>query len=124
MIDEYEDDPGRPARDKRIIAYGQVECYILVTLPAMPPLKTNHEATALLALVKLCKTGGMDASLGPVWYQELGTVRAFDIATIDCVVGRVKVGSRWGIVDRSFGSERAVIHGMWEPDYESEDEND
>ena len=27
-------------------------------------------------------------------------------------------------VDQSFGSERAVLHGMWEPEYESEDEND
>ena len=46
--------------------------------------------------------------------------------TIDCVVGRVKVGDRWGIIDRSLGSERerAVMHGMWEPEYESEDAND
>jgi hypothetical protein len=62
--------------------------------------------------------------LEPVWYQDMGTVRAFDIATIDCVVGRVKVGNRWGIVDRSFGLEHAVIHGMWGPEYESEDKND
>ena len=27
-------------------------------------------------------------------------------------------------VDQSFRSERAVMHGMWEPEYESEDEND
>ena len=66
----------------------------------------------------------MDASLVPVWYQEMGLVRAFDIATIDCVVGRVKVSDRWGIIDQSFGSERAIMHGMWEPEFESEDEND
>ena len=47
-----------------------------------------------------------------------------DIATIDCVVGRVKVGDRWGTIDRGFGSECAVMHGMWESEYESEDEND
>ena len=51
-------------------------------------------------------------------------VRPFGVVTIDCVVGRVKVGNRWGIIDRSLGSERAVMHGMWEPEYESEDEND
>ena len=124
VIDEYEDDPGRPAWDKRIICYGQVQSYIYVTLPAEPRLKTTHDSTAILALVTLCKTNGMDASLVPVWYRETGLVRAFDIATIDCVVGRVKVGDRWGIIDRSFGSERAVMHGMWEPEFESEDEND
>ena len=51
-------------------------------------------------------------------------VRAFDIATIDCVIGRVKVDNWWGIIDQSFGSEHAVMHSMWEPEYESEDEND
>ena len=124
MIDEYEDDPGRPARDKRTVNYGQVQSYIYVTLPATPWLKINRNSTAILALVTLCKTDGQDASLTPVWYQGMGKVRAFDIATIDCIVGRIKVENRWGIVDRSFGLEHVVIHGMWEPDYESEDEND
>ena len=124
VIDEYEDDPGRPARDKRTVCYGQVQSYIYITLPAEPQLKTSQDSTAILALVSLCKTNGMDASLVPVWYQEMELVRAFDIATIDCVVGRIRVGDRWGIIDRSFGSERAVMHGMWEPEYESEDDND
>jgi len=90
----------------------------------MPWLKINRNSTAILALVRLCKTDGQDASLTPVWYQDLGTVWAFDIATIDCIIGQLKVGNCWGIVDQSFGLEHAVIHGMWEPDNESEDEND
>ena len=124
MIDEYEDDPGRPARDMRTVCYGQVQSYIHVTLPAEPRLKTGTNSTALLALVMLCKTNGKDASMEPVWYQEMETVRAFDIATIDCVIGRIKVGDRWGIVDRSYGSQRAVMHGLLEPEYESEEDND
>ena len=127
MVDEHEGDPGRPAQDKRTVCYGQVQSYIYVTLPATPHLKTDHDSPALLALVKLCKTDGEDgedASLTPVWYKDLRTVRAFDVATIECVVGRVKVGNRWGIIDRSFGMQRTVIHGMWRPEYESEDESD
>lgn len=123
MIDEYEDDPGRPARDKQIVCYGQIQSYIYVTLPAKSHLRTDCDSTAILALVALCKTNGEDASLKPVWYKDMELVRAFDIATISCVVGRVKVGDRWGIIDRSFGLQRAVMHGMWEPDYESEDDN-
>jgi hypothetical protein len=120
VIDEYEDDPGRPARDKRSVNYGQVQSYTYVTLPAMPCLKTDRDSTAILALITLCKTNGKDASLEPVWYQDMGTVRVFDIAMIDCVVGRVKLGNRWGIVDRSLGLEHAAIHGVWGPEYESE----
>ena len=93
-MDEYENDPGRPARDKRTVCYGQVQSYVYVTLPAEPRLKTNSDSTAILALVKPCKTEGGDASLEPIWYRDMETVRAFDVATIDCVVGLIKVGDR------------------------------
>ena len=124
VIDKYKDDPGRPAWDKQVVCYGQVHSYIRVTLPAEPHLKTDCKSTAILALVTLCKTNGEDASRVPVWYHKMELVRAFDVVTIDCVIGQVKVGDRWGIIDRSLGSERAVMHGMWEPEYESEDERD
>ena len=87
MIDEYEDNPGQPAWDKRIVCYGQVQSYVHVTLPARPCLKTDRDSTAILALVKLCKTNGKDVSLEPVWYQDMETVQAFDTTTIDCVIG-------------------------------------
>jgi len=123
VIDEFEDDPGWPAHDKQIVCYGQVQCYIHVTLPSEPCLKTNCTLTAILALVTLCKMNRMDTSLAPVWYQEMELVHAFDIATIDCGIGQVKVGDHWGIIDQNLGSEHAVMHGMWEPEYESEDED-
>ena len=53
----------------------------------------------ILALVALCKTNGMDASLEPVWYREMEVVRAFDIVTIDCVVGRTRINGHWGVID-------------------------
>jgi len=124
VIDEYEDDLGRPARDKQVVCYRRVHSYIRVTLPTEPRLKTDRESTAILALVTLCKTNGEDASRVLVWYHKMELVRAFNVVTIDCIIGRVKVGDRWGIIDRSLGSERAVMHGMWEPEYESEDEHD
>jgi len=124
VIDEYKDDLGRPAWDKRVVCYGQVHSYICVTLPAEPRLKTDCKSTAILMLVMLCKTNGEDASRVPVWYHKMELVHAFDIVTIDCVVGQVKVSDHWGIIDRSLGSERTVMHGMWEPEYESEDEHD
>ena len=105
------------------MCYGQVQSYIYVTLPAEPHLKTNSGSTAILALMKLCKTNGNDASQEPVWYQDMDVVRAFDITTIDCVVRQIKVDDRWGIIDRSYGEQRAVMHDLWEPEYKSEDDN-
>ena len=51
VIDEYKDNLGQPAQDKRSGVSG-------VTLPAEPCLKTNRDLTAILALVTLCKTWG------------------------------------------------------------------
>ena len=91
VIDEYEDNPGQPARDKQVVCYGQVHSYIRITLPAKPHLKTNRKSTAILTLVT---TNREDASRVPVWYHKMELVRAFDVVTIDCVVGQVKVGDR------------------------------
>jgi len=65
-----------------------------------------------------------DASLTPVWYKDMEAIRAFNVATIDCAVGHIKVGKWWGIIDRSYRSEQAVMHRMWQPEYKSEDDND
>jgi len=124
VIDKYEDDPGQPAQDKQVVCYRQVHSYIRITLPTKPHLKTDRKSTAILALVTLCKTNREDASWVLVWYHKMELVCAFDVVTIDCVVGQVKVDDHWGIINRSLGSEHVVMHGMWEPEYESEDEHD
>jgi len=105
VIDKYKDDLGRPAQDKQVVCYRQVHSYIHVTLPAEPCLKTDRKSTAILVLVMLCKTNREDASQVPVWYHKMELVRAFDVVTIDCVIGQVKVGDRWGIINHSLGSE-------------------
>ena len=71
----------------------------------------------------MCNTKGEDASVKPIWYKDgdIEAIRAFSVETIDCVVGRVKFGKSWGIVDRSFGPPRITICDMQEPEYESED---
>ena len=123
MIDEFENDAGRRARDKRFVGYGQVQAYVHVTLPAHSNLKIKKDVPAIIALVRLCKTAGEDASTIPIRYKDgdMEAVRAFDVATIGGVVGRVKMGKWWGIVDRSVGPLRITICDIQEPEYESED---
>ena len=57
-------------------------------------------------------TNGKDVSLEPVWCQDMEIIRAFNITTIDCVIGRIKVGDQCGIIDQSYGSQHAVMHGL------------
>jgi len=125
-MDKYEDDPGRPAKDKRIFGYGQVQFYAYITLKAQPSLGMATDMTEILAIVSLCHTNWEDATKGPVWYHEkdIGSIRAFSSRTVNCVVGRVKVGDHWGIVDRCWGLQDAIMEGMANPDYESEDDPD
>ena len=52
---------------------------------------------------------------------SLESIMAFSARAIDGVIRRVKVGNRWGIVDRRWGLQGAVMEGMVNPDYESED---
>jgi len=105
-VDDIDQGGAKDQSHNAMVCYGQVQSYIYVTLPAESHLKTNQNLTAILALVALCKTNGKDASLEPVWCQDMEIIRAFNITTSDCVVGQIKVGDRWGIIDRSYGSQQ------------------
>ena len=63
------------------------------------------DLTEILAITSLCHTNWEDATKGLVWYQEknMGSIRAFSARTVDCVVGQVKVGDHWGIMDCCWG---------------------
>jgi len=72
----------------------------------------------------MCNTKGEYASKTPTQYKDsdMGSDHAFSVATIDCVIGRVKMGKWWGIVDRSMGPLRINIYDIQEPEYELEDD--
>ena len=126
VMDKYEDDPGRPAKDKCIIGYRKVHFYAYVMLLAHPNLGIAKNKTDILAIISLCRTNREDTAQGPVWYdgESLESIRAFSARAIDRVIGQVKVGNQWGIVDQCWGLQGAAMEGMVDPDYESEDNPD
>jgi hypothetical protein len=95
-------------------------------LKAHPTLRMDTDITDVLAIVSLCCTNEEDASKRLVWYDEknMGSLMAFSARVIDCMVGRMKVRDRWGIVDRCWGLQEAIVEGMVIPDYELEDDLD
>ena len=123
VIDEFENDAGRRARDKRFVGYGQIQAFIHTTLQANTGIRIKEDVPTITALVRMCKTDGEDASIKPIKYKDgdMGAVRAFSVATIDCVIGCVKMWNWWGILDRSSGPLRITIYDIQEPEYESED---
>jgi hypothetical protein len=53
----------------------------------------------------MCDTSG-DATRSRVWYSKLKKSQFVHVGTIQCVVGRVKVGNKWGIIDTSIEGKR------------------
>jgi hypothetical protein len=72
--------------------------------------------------VKECKTNGRDAALPEnpfVTYTQLSTPDIVHADTIVAVVGRVRTGNAWAIVDRSRHSARTrFVDDEGNDDYE------
>ncbi|KAF8513753.1 hypothetical protein JB92DRAFT_2921698 [Gautieria morchelliformis] len=63
----------------------------------------------LLALVMPCSTGSRDATKVVTTYSLTTAPIVIDLRTVECVVGRVRRGNEWGIVDRSGDYARTVF---------------
>jgi hypothetical protein len=83
---------------------------VRAVLPANENLGLQEDLEALLAWVSFCDTRG-DATTDLVWYNKLKKPTFVHVATIQCVVGRVKVRNRWGIIDTSIHCSRTSFFG-------------
>ena len=80
-----------------------------MALPSSSALNLTKPQHFFLRLVEPCPTLGRDATLELTTNTTSTAQIVIDLLTIDCVVGRVKRGNEWGIVDRSGDFARAVF---------------
>jgi hypothetical protein len=80
--------------------YGQLQNIFVVRLPRATELDIDEPATLILAGIKSCVLTGKN-SLGMPYYMDLGHYEVVDMTTVQCLIGRVPVGNKWGIIDRS-----------------------
>lgn len=85
--------------------YAQLHYIVKAVLPVHDTLGIQEEFRGLLALVSICDASG-DATRSQVWYSKLKKPQFVHVGTIQCVVGRVKVENRWGIIDTSIEGKR------------------
>ncbi|KAF7761920.1 hypothetical protein Agabi119p4_9912 [Agaricus bisporus var. burnettii] len=78
--------------------YGQLKRLVVLDLPIIPELKLDSPSTIIIAIIQSMKEALED---GVSYCQESSVLEAVDLNTLECVVGRVRDGNRWGIVDRS-----------------------
>ncbi|KAF8486605.1 hypothetical protein JB92DRAFT_3257362 [Gautieria morchelliformis] len=102
---------GRNSEPEQIcqIFYGQLESIIDVVLPRAPHINIVMPKRHLLALVMPCSTGGRDATKVVTTYSLTTAPIVIDLRTVECVVGQVRRGNEWGIVDRSGDYARTVF---------------
>lgn len=106
--DIHEKKPNVPPVFKGTEYFGQLISIMVIDLaPGIVPSITRSE-THVLAIIGIRDTE-TETRLGIPYYTEPkeAKVRAVDMNTLMCLVGRVRDGRRWAIVDRSGDMARA-----------------
>jgi hypothetical protein len=83
------------------IFYGKLECIIDIVVPHAPCINIMTPKHHLLALVTPCATGSQDATKVVTTHSVTTAPIVVDLRMVESVVGRVKRGNEWGIVDSS-----------------------
>jgi hypothetical protein len=117
LVDKHAGTKGVPSEFTPKSFFGQLKNILVVTLSASKPLKLSAPTTLILAVIHSCNVDAHD-DLDIHYYKNLGRTEVVDMTAVQCVVGRVKVGGRWAILDRSGSMARAY----YDPD--EEDHND
>ncbi|KIK91865.1 hypothetical protein PAXRUDRAFT_830475, partial [Paxillus rubicundulus Ve08.2h10] len=94
------------------IRYGQLEKILVCELGTQALWRDMKASTQILAVIRPCRTTGEAASQKLVEFRNFHEPIVTDLRSIKSVVGRVKTRGRWGIVDRSDGSARAVFQAL------------
>lgn len=97
-----------PQKDTRLWGkdfFDQLKLVLVLELPLSPQLNLTKPTTVILALIQEAKTELKD---GIHFYKKFGAEEVIDLKTMQCVVGRVKNGSEWAIIDWSDVAEILV----------------
>ena len=90
-----------PAPDVWQFFYGRLESIWDLVLPASHTLHLTQPTQFLLALVMPCSTRGKDVTKEVTTYHSMMTSIIINLRVVECVVGHMKHGNDWGIIDRS-----------------------
>ncbi|EKM79514.1 hypothetical protein AGABI1DRAFT_92026 [Agaricus bisporus var. burnettii JB137-S8] len=80
------------------IFYGQLKRLLVLEVPPIPQLLQDLPTKIIFAVVQSIRSFQEN---NVNYYTNLGPIEIVDLSVIECVVGRVKDGNRWGVVDRS-----------------------
>jgi hypothetical protein len=109
LVDKNARYPRRPVILEPCIFFGQLQNIIVIKLGPSPALKLTQKTTLILAAIRTCANPQMKNDNRIYYYSREGQLEVVDVNCIQCLVGRVKDGNEWAIVDRSEGYARPVF---------------
>ncbi|KIJ59345.1 hypothetical protein HYDPIDRAFT_100865 [Hydnomerulius pinastri MD-312] len=116
LVDQFARQPRRRPEYVMKTFYGRLAHIFTVSLPSSTSLHLSDSTIHFLAAIETCEIERSRADLDIHYYRKLGALDTVDITCIQCLVGRVRVGDQWAIIDRSGDLARAV--------YAAEDDDD
>ncbi|KAJ3485684.1 hypothetical protein NLI96_g4778 [Meripilus lineatus] len=89
--------------------YGQLKnLYTVQLIRLVPSYPASEPSLFILAAIKTCAISRIHPTLDIHYYEKEGPLEVMDVTSIQCLVGRVRDGDTWAIVDRSGSLSRAV----------------
>jgi hypothetical protein len=80
--------------------FGQLQHIFVVHIPPVASLQLPKPTIVFLAAINTCKVKAF-SSLNVQYYSRLGPLEVVDLDCVQCIVGTVRAGQRWAIIDRS-----------------------
>lgn len=114
LVDVFERQKRRKPKFQLQTFYGQLQHLFVINFNTATCIDLNlddNSKTVILAAVRTCDIDVNNAApegLDVHYYSRTGGLHFVDAANIQCLVGRVKDGNRWAVVDRSGSLARAV----------------
>jgi hypothetical protein len=109
LVDKNARSAKKPVVLEPHIFFGQLQHVFVVGLPASPALGLQQRTTLILAAIRTCCNPRMTGDNGIYYYSREGPLEVVDMECVQCLVGRIKDGNEWAIVDRSGGCARPVF---------------
>ena len=91
------------------VLFGQLQNIVVISLEPSPVLKLTKKTTLILAAIHSCANPQVNAENGTYHYLREGPMEVVDMNCVQCLVGRIRDGNGWAIVDRSAGCARPVF---------------
>jgi hypothetical protein len=101
LVDKNALGPRRPVVFEPHVFFSQLQNIFVIKLNPSAALKLTKKTTLILAAICACSNPQMKSDNKIYYYSQEGQLEVVDMNCVQCLVGQVKDGNEWAIVDHS-----------------------